>query len=273
MTLDHDEQDQRFRAIGEYYEQEAVRCWEVTARNHMHHGYWDDADNGDPFEGPRRLTQIMIDMTPIAAGERFIDLGAGLGAPALMLARQRCCEIDGVNASIKQTETACRLASEAGLAESVRFTVQDATRLPFPDASFDGGWFLESIFHMGHATALAEARRVLKPGAILLIADFTNLPHTSQDFIDLQHNLLYAHHIMADEYPGLLTDAGFELLEQRDVTREVIVNSKAMNHRMMEAHQEDLMAVTDPEYLAFVAEVNDLFVANSGYVLIKARAV
>ena len=51
----------------------------------------------------------------------------------------------------------------------------------FTDNYFDGGWFFESIFHMGHSLALKEAHRVLKPGAELLIADVVDIGTMTED--------------------------------------------------------------------------------------------
>jgi SAM-dependent methyltransferase len=53
----------------------------------------------------------------------------------------------------------------------VRFVVGDATRLPFPDASFDAVTMFDVIEHVpDDAAALSEALRVLRPGGCLLLS-------------------------------------------------------------------------------------------------------
>ena len=49
----------RFRAVGQYYENRAVRCWEITCRGHLHGGYWDETNQAEPpWAGPNsRLRQ------------------------------------------------------------------------------------------------------------------------------------------------------------------------------------------------------------------------
>nr|WP_294566894.1 class I SAM-dependent methyltransferase [uncultured Rhodopila sp.] len=215
----------------------------------------------------------MIAATEAGPGQRLIDFGSGLGLPALLLAQTRGCAIEGVNASQYQIDIAQNHAAAQELADRVRFRLEDATRLSFPDASFDGGWFLESIFHMGHADALREARRVLKPGALLLITDFLNLPHTAPDFITLQHEVLCANHTTAGAYPDLLAEAGFELLEFADLTGPVILAADTKNRQSFEYSRDELLQVAEPDYLPFVEEVSALFAANSGYAFIRARAV
>jgi ubiquinone/menaquinone biosynthesis C-methylase UbiE len=264
----------RFRAVSQYYENRAVRCWEITSRGHLHGGYWDETNQAEPpWAGPLRMTERMIAATGIGLNQRFIDFGSGLGPPALLLAQAKGCTVEGVNASQYQVDIATRHAAEQGQKDRVRFRVEDATRLSFPDASFDGGWFFESIFHMGHADALCEAHRVLKPGALLLITDLLNLPHTTPDFIALQHEVLCANHITADAYPALLADAGFELLQFTDLTGPVILAGDAKNRESFEYYRDELLEVADPDYLPFVEEVSALFAANAGYAFIKARAV
>lgn len=266
-------EEQRFREIGEYYENEATRCWEITSRGHLHGGYWDEANLDQPhWHGPLRLTELMIGATAIGPDQRFVDIGSGLGLPGIMLARDKGCIVDGVTASSAQCDQAILRAAEQGLAERARFRVANALHLPFDDGTFDGGWFFESIFHMGHAAALGEARRVLKPGAELLITDFVNLPHTSEEFIQLQHELLYAHHISAEEYPGLLEGAAFGLLSLTDLTEPVIRRAASKNRESLALDREALLTIADEDYLPVVEEVAELFALNSGYVMVRARA-
>lgn len=266
------EREDRFRAVGEYYEDRAVRCWEITSRGHLHTGYWDETNaSGEPWAGPRRLTELMIEWTEIGKGQRFIDFGSGLGWPAIELARSIGCIVDGVNASRYQVESAIEAAEAEGLSDRVRFHLRDAVDVPFEEGTFDGGWFFESIFHMGHLDALREAHRVLKPGAQLLITDFVNLEHTTQEFIDLQHEILLAHHPTAAEYPDMLSATGFELVELTDLTEQTVIKSDQKNREAFELYKEELLTTVDAEYLSFVRSVSDSFAENSGYIIVKAR--
>jgi len=262
-----------FERVGQYYEEPATLCWEIAARGHLHSGYWDEANShAEPWVGPLRLTEWLIEKTPILPEQRFIDFGSGFGAPAILLAQRKGCLVDGVNASRYQVAKAITAAEEAGLADRVRFRVEDARAVNVADGSYDGGWFLESIFHMGHAKALQEARRVLKKGATLLITDFINHERTSQEFLELQRDILLAEHGSLTAYPGLLADAGFEVVEMMDLTEEVILRGDARNQTAFNIHEDEMLAVAGEDYLPFVRQVSDLFAQNAGYVFIQARA-
>lgn len=59
--------------------------------------------------------------------------------------------------------------------DRVTFVCGDATALPFEDASFDAVTMFDLIEHVpDDAQAMAEARRVLRPGGVLLVST----PHT-----------------------------------------------------------------------------------------------
>jgi ubiquinone/menaquinone biosynthesis C-methylase UbiE len=267
------DRDTRFREVGAYYENRAVRCWEITSRGHLHGGYWDHTNaDREPWHGPLRMTERVIAATPVGRDDRVIDLGSGLGEPALLLAATTGCQVDGVTASQYQADRANQRAAEQRLSERVRFRVEDATALSFAPNTFDAGWCVESIFHMGHAAALGEAHRVLKPGAHLLITDFVNLPHTSAEFMTLQDEVLYAHHITAEEYPALLDEAGFELLDLSDITSQVILAAESKNREAFQLYHDEMLQVADADYLPFVEEVAALFAANAGYIFVQARA-
>jgi len=263
-----------FEEVGTYYEDMATRCWEASAGPHLHCGYWaSDALDADSRAGPLRMTEWLIARTSIGKDQKFIDFGSGFGAPAILLAQQKGCLVDGVNASAYQTGKAVAAAAAAGLADRVRFRVEDARTLSAPDASYDGGWFIESIFHMGHARVLTEARRVLKPGATLLITDFTGHERTTAEFTTLKNETLLAELGSTAAYPGMLAAAGFELVQMVDLSVESIQRGAAHNRLSLERNKEAMLAIADAEYLGFVAEVSELFAQNVGYVFIEARAV
>ncbi|MCP4138180.1 MAG: methyltransferase domain-containing protein [bacterium] len=210
--------------VGSFYEAEITRFWEMVHQKHMHVGYWDESNpNASLYEASLRFSEMMVEWADVGQGERFIDIGCGYGIPGIMLAKSRGCEVDGITASDYQKDEAVKMAAEEGLSGKARFLVGDANALPFEDNSFDGGWFFESIFHMGHESALKEAHRVLKPGASLIIADFPRLgPMTDEDDKFFKEVFFVNTLVTIDEYPALMDRSGFDLLELRDITKETM---------------------------------------------------
>jgi ubiquinone/menaquinone biosynthesis C-methylase UbiE len=94
--------------------------------------------------------------------ERLLDAGCGDGGVARLL-RERVGSVVAVD-----VEASAAWRDEPGL----EFLAADAEELPFPDASFDVVHSKDSLHHMrSPERAIAEYRRVLKPGGTALIVE------------------------------------------------------------------------------------------------------
>ncbi|NIL56179.1 SAM-dependent methyltransferase [Salinispora arenicola] len=144
----------------------------------LHHGYWEDASENVSVTGAaNRLTDKLADLLTIEAGDRVLDLGCGIGEPAIRLATAHTIEVVGISISGRQVERAQERAVSAGLADRLSFELADAMDLPYPEESFDIVWALESLHHMpDRAHVLRQMTRVLRPGGRVAIGDFMLLP-------------------------------------------------------------------------------------------------
>lgn len=103
-------------------------------------------------------------------GTTVLDVGCGIGGSSRILAKEYEFEVTGVTISPKQVERATELTSQGVTA---KFQVDDALALSFPDNSFDVVWSIEAGPHMpDKAKYGSEMMRVLKPGGILVVADW-----------------------------------------------------------------------------------------------------
>ena len=105
-------------------------------------------------------------------GMRLLDAGCGPGTITLGLAAAVAPgEVVGLELSPAMVEQARALAAERGVA-NVRFEVGDVQALPFPDASFDAAFESAVLEHVPDpARAVAELRRVLRPGGVVGLRD------------------------------------------------------------------------------------------------------
>jgi ubiquinone/menaquinone biosynthesis C-methylase UbiE len=111
-------------------------------------------------------------------GMTLLDAGSGPGSITIGLARAVAGgdagapgECIGIDASAERVEDARTRAAADGVT-NVRFDVADVCKLPFADATFDAAFAHALLQHLPWPLdALAEIRRVLKPGGIIGVAD------------------------------------------------------------------------------------------------------
>lgn len=106
----------------------------------------------------------------LPSGTTVLDVGCGIGGSSRILAQDYGFSVTGVTISPQQVRRAQELTPK-GL--DAKFLVDDAMALSFPDASFDVVWSIEAGPHMPDKAIFAkELLRVLKPGGILVVADW-----------------------------------------------------------------------------------------------------
>ncbi len=261
--------------VATLYDSPAGQLGPILFGGHLHWGYWDAGRAADDFAAAAdRLAQIMIDKTHIRPGERFIDLGCGVGQPAVKLAKAKGCLVDGITISQFQQQSATARAEAEGLADKLRFIHGSALDIPGADQTYDGGWFFESIFHMGHRDALREAARVLKPGATLVLTDLPTLPHTTEDFMGFVREHIHSSFIPKEDYPDLLADAGFDLVGIDDITDNVMPWLVAKLKDAIEEHKPKVSELIGNDVDKAIDDWIFLFVymsENLGYMIVTAR--
>jgi SAM-dependent methyltransferase len=100
-----------------------------------------------------------------APGMRLADIGGGTGNYALALRDEGWQPVVIDRSSAMLTRAA---------AKGLETVEADAQRLPFGDETFDAAMMISMLHHVGNrGTALAEARRILRPGGRLVLLGFT----------------------------------------------------------------------------------------------------
>jgi SAM-dependent methyltransferase len=115
------------------------------------------------FAGRRRMLGRLIAGMGVPSDARVLDIGTSTGTNLRMLGELGYTRFEGLDAS----DDAVRWCAAKGLGKVTR---GDVCSIPFPDASFDLVLATDIIEHVDDdARALDEIRRVLKPGASVVI--------------------------------------------------------------------------------------------------------
>ena len=116
--------------------------------------------------GWRRAVADALDLKP---GERVLDLAAGTATSSAALAATGA-DVVGCDFSLGMLEVGARAAHEG-----VELVAGDALHLPFRDASFDAVTISFGLRNTQDiAVALAELRRVTRPGGRLVVCEFSH---------------------------------------------------------------------------------------------------
>ena len=128
-------------------------------------GYWESRARSQR-EACEALVDELVDRIAIKGG-RVLDVACGPGATTRRLMRHyEPGNITAINISEAQ------VAAARERAPGCTVLVMDATRLNFPDASFDAVMCVEAAFHFNtRETFLKEVLRVLKPGGSIVLTD------------------------------------------------------------------------------------------------------
>jgi sarcosine/dimethylglycine N-methyltransferase len=172
-----------------------------------------------------------------------LDVCAGLGGPARVLARLRGCRVTGVDLNHGRCVAGRRLTAMVGLSDRVRLVNGNATALPFRRSSFTAVVSQEGLLHVpDKSAALRECARVLVPGGRLAFTDWIATPRLEDGERRRLEEWMAA--ISVQTIPGyraLLGRSGFSVIDAEDLSEEwiEILHGRL---RMYRALREDTVA-------------------------------
>lgn len=166
------------------------------------------------------------------SGRRLADIGGGTGNYSLALRQEGWTPV-----VIDRSPEMLARAADKGLE-----TVQaDARQLPFGDESFDAAMMISMLHHVeDRPAALAEARRVLRPGGRLVLMGFTREDSTTLwilDYFPSSRSWMDSTHPPLSDFLDELPGASTVSLQFTDLTDANLAALSTQPERLIEAAQ------------------------------------
>lgn len=125
---------------------------------------------GGNAETERALDLAMVDRS---APLKVADIGCGTGASTLLLARLLNARITAVDFLQDFLEILSNKAERLGVADRIATRACSMDNLPFADGELDIIWSEGAIYNIGFDKGVADWRRYLKPGGLLVASEIT----------------------------------------------------------------------------------------------------
>jgi SAM-dependent methyltransferase len=159
--------------------------------------------------GSMEATHKLVELCRIDDGKYVLDVGCGVGATPVYLAKNVGCRVMGVDILDKMVDQSREWGKAEGLEELLDFRVADARELPFDDNSFDT-IISESVnvFFEDKSEAMREYIRVVNPGGYVGMTEITWLKPPSPEVEDSFKGMVDTHPLDVGGWKVVLEDAG-----------------------------------------------------------------
>lgn len=213
----------------------------------------------------------------LTEGSRVLEVACNRGFTLMDLAQRFGITTEGIDADPDVIEKAKANVAEAGLAESVHVQVAEATALPFADESFDvviNEAMLTMLPDGMKAKAIAEYRRVLKPGGMLLTHDVV-LTRGRPGIVRMLQKVINvpAHPLTEASWKQLFKDGGFSGVSDTTGAFTLLTDEGLVRDEGAEGRERILDNALNDENFEQFSEMRtffDLAKDNIGYIAVAS---
>jgi len=186
---------------------------------HLHDGFYETGGESKT-DAQVSLVRYLADAAALPRDARGVDVGCGMGATSVWLAKNLGARMTGVTLSPVQVEVARELAAREGV--EAEFRLQDAETLG-ADEPFDFLWMVGVLGHLHDQRAFVEASpRLLREGGRYVLGDWV----ASGDLTDgdrrryvepVLEGMLMPDIASVADYQSWFEKSGYRVLVARDI--------------------------------------------------------
>jgi len=202
--------------------------------------------------GPENVRRIVAGLD--LADKRVLDIGSGIGGPALILAGEKGARVVGIDLEAPLVARAQAYAEAAGLAGRVEFRRVTPGPLRFDDETFDIVYSSGVFTQVDDKLAMfKEVHRVLRPGGVLTCYDWmkSDEPYSAEMLYWFKvEGLTYAMETL-EAHGRILKEAGFadiELEDDQQAYRDLCPREYEQMRGPLKARMIDLLGRAQQEH-------------------------
>jgi len=233
-----------------------TKIWQLLLGEDLHFGYFENS-RVPLAAATAKLTSEMAGWAEIHRNMQVLDIGCGIGGPALFLAQQFGCHVTGITTSQVGVGIAASRAAAADLGDRAEFLERDGMANGLPMESFDRAWIMESSHLMERKDLLlAESARVLRPDGRLVLCDvvvkqeipFQYLVRNLSEFENLNAVFGKQHVELLSTYRDLAERNGLKVERTTDISEAVLPTLENWR-RNAKLHGDKVSELAGGEYL------------------------
>ena len=193
--------------------------------------------------GGAHSTDALAVQAGITEEMRILDVGSGLGGPALYLAKTYGCRVTGLDLIELSVRNATNRAHGRALDHLVDFQVGDATEMPFEAGCFDVVLGQDAWCHIPDKDRLiGECARVLAREGTVAFTDWIEVGEMDEDYrAEVLSAAACPNLGTLQGYCDLLEKHGFSVARREDISQdfihryqEIVVNVRGMERAISE---------------------------------------
>lgn len=236
----------------DYYNSEDADAFYATiwGGEDIHVGLYESDADSIADASHKTVQSLAARLRSLTPETRVLDIGSGYGGAMRYLAREFGCHCTALNLSEVENDRNRHLTEEQGLADRIDVVDGNFESLPFDGASYDVVWSQDAFLHSDRREQiLAEAARVMKPGAELVFTDPMQADGCSegslQPILDRLHltSLASPSFYRTSAAANGLVELGFEDLTHQLVNHysRVLASTEARGKELLESISGDYL--------------------------------
>jgi len=236
-------------------------AWRIILGENFHLGYF-KPEIRTLFEAANTLINELAGLAHINRNTKILDVGCGIGGPAIYLHKKFGCFITGITISEKGVELAKRESEKRGYSQKVKFRLSDALDNGFNEKSFDLAWVMESSHLMRDKNKLfSESYRVLKNNGVILLCDMVLKKEISVlDIVKYQKQIEIMERVFGTAqtqtlqyYKKGLEKTGFSNIVTLDVSENIFPSMEYWRTSVIQNREEVLKSFSPEKIEEFIS--------------------